>query len=191
MSRRRGSVYFLQMSIKPDVADGCSGTKLHLSKKRESVGYIVLDLRSVQEVRQEPRWFPLLNSKYTKQRPALLLALLLENDHKPSEPSPDRFKARKAPPRQGQLLRVSPVSPGLPRDRAAARQTGGGTGPRPGLPSAGTSRALHDMFVLSITVAFATKLEQVRVNEATPTSKYRFYSSSVFVDDDVIDHMFI
>uniref|UniRef100_A0A3B4XC71 C2 domain-containing protein n=1 Tax=Seriola lalandi dorsalis TaxID=1841481 RepID=A0A3B4XC71_SERLL len=74
-----------------------------VSKRRESVGYIVLDLRSVQEVRQEPRWYPLLSSKYTKQRPALLLGLLLENDTKTSEPSPDRFKAKKAPPRQGQL----------------------------------------------------------------------------------------
>ncbi|XP_023270993.1 centrosomal protein of 120 kDa-like [Seriola lalandi dorsalis] len=72
-----------------------------VSKRRESVGYIVLDLRSVQEVRQEPRWYPLLSSKYTKQRPALLLGLLLENDTKTSEPSPDRFKAKKAPPRQG------------------------------------------------------------------------------------------
>lgn len=52
---------------------------------------------------QDPRWYPLLSSKYTKQRPELLLSLLLENDNKPSEPSPDRFKAKKAPPRQGWL----------------------------------------------------------------------------------------
>lgn len=50
---------------------------------------------------QDPRWCPLLSSKYTKLRPALLLSMVLENDSKPSEPSPDRFKARKAPPRQG------------------------------------------------------------------------------------------
>lgn len=55
-------------------------------------------------ISQEPRWYPLLSSKYTKQRPALLLSVVLENDTKPSEPSPDRFKARKAPLRQGQLL---------------------------------------------------------------------------------------
>lgn len=97
--------------------------------KKENVGYIILDLRSVHEARQvglppfcwqneiqthfsnikmrpcfqDPRWYPLLSSKYTKQRPELLLSLLLENDNKPSEPSPDRFKAKKAPPRQGLL----------------------------------------------------------------------------------------
>lgn len=98
------------------------------TKKKESVGYIILDLRSVHETKQvtlppcwenkiqavlssmkmrpcfqDPRWYPLLSSKYTKQRPELLLSLQLENDTKPSEPSPDRFKAKKAPPRQGWL----------------------------------------------------------------------------------------
>lgn len=53
---------------------------------------------------QDPRWYPLLSSKYTKQRPELLLSLVLENDSKPSELSPDRFKAKKAPPRQGLLV---------------------------------------------------------------------------------------
>ncbi|MEQ2191614.1 hypothetical protein XENOCAPTIV_000060 [Xenoophorus captivus] len=71
-----------------------------ISKKKENVGYIVLDLRSVQEVRQEPRWYQLLSSRYTKQKPALLVATILENDSKATEPSPEKFKAKKAPPRQ-------------------------------------------------------------------------------------------
>lgn len=100
--------------------------------KKENVGYIILDLRSVHEARQvpllpfccqnkiqthwsnikmrpcfqDPRWYPLLSSKYTKQRPELLLSLLLENDNKPSEPSSDRFKAKKAPPRQGSFTHL-------------------------------------------------------------------------------------
>lgn len=32
--------------------------------------------------------------------------MVLENDNKPSEPSPDRFKAKKAPPRQGELSQL-------------------------------------------------------------------------------------
>lgn len=53
---------------------------------------------------QEPRWYPLLSSKYTKQRPALLVTVVLENDSKSTLPSPDRFKVKKALPRQGQLI---------------------------------------------------------------------------------------
>uniref|UniRef100_A0A7N8Y2D7 Centrosomal protein 120 n=1 Tax=Mastacembelus armatus TaxID=205130 RepID=A0A7N8Y2D7_9TELE len=121
-----------------------------VSKKRESVGYIVLDLRSVQEVKQEPRWYPLLSSKYTKQRPALLLSMVLENDTKSSEPSPDRFKAKKAPPRQG-----SPVTELLP-DKLEAMLI-----PDQGYHQVGPADHCTDMFVLSVTVAFATKLEQL------------------------------
>ncbi|XP_076588019.1 centrosomal protein of 120 kDa isoform X1 [Chaetodon auriga] len=122
-----------------------------VSKKRESVGYIVLDLRSVQEVKTEPRWYPLLSSKYTKQRPALLLSMVLENDTKPSEPSPDRFKAKKAPPRQG-----SPAVTDLLPDNLEAVLI-----PDQGYHQIGPADHCSDMFVLSVTVAFATKLEQL------------------------------
>uniref|UniRef100_A0A3P9Q0K5 C2 domain-containing protein n=1 Tax=Poecilia reticulata TaxID=8081 RepID=A0A3P9Q0K5_POERE len=75
-----------------------------VSKKKESVGYIVLDLRSVQEARQDPRWHPLLSSKYTKQKAALLVGTLLENDAKAAAASPDKIRAKKAAPRQGRLV---------------------------------------------------------------------------------------
>uniref|UniRef100_A0A8D3AP07 Centrosomal protein 120 n=1 Tax=Scophthalmus maximus TaxID=52904 RepID=A0A8D3AP07_SCOMX len=122
-----------------------------VSGRKESVGYIVLDLRSVQEVKQEPRWFPLLSSKYTKLKPALLLAAALENDTKFSEPSPDRFKARKAPPRQG-----SPAVTELLPDRLQAELV-----QDQGYHQVGPADHCTDMFVLSVTVAFATKLEQL------------------------------
>ncbi|XP_042276259.1 centrosomal protein of 120 kDa [Thunnus maccoyii] len=122
-----------------------------VSNRKESVGYIVLDLRSVQEVKQEPRWYPLLSSKYTKQRPALLIGVMLENDTKPSEPSPDRFKAKKAPPRQG-----SPAVTDLLPDKLEAVLV-----PDQGYHQVGPADHCTDMFVLSVTVAFATKLEQL------------------------------
>ncbi|KAI4820803.1 hypothetical protein KUCAC02_028770, partial [Chaenocephalus aceratus] len=119
-----------------------------VSKKKESVGYIVLDLRSVQEVKQDPRWYPLLSSKYTKQRPALFLSMALESDTKPSDPSPDRFKAKKAPPRQG--------SPAVTADKLEATLI-----QDQGYHQVGPADHCGDMFVLSVTVAFATKLEQL------------------------------
>ncbi|XP_074527425.1 centrosomal protein of 120 kDa [Halichoeres trimaculatus] len=121
------------------------------SKRKENVGYIVLDLRSVQEVKQEPRWFPLLSSKYTKQRPALLLSMHLENDTKPSESSPERFRAKKAPPRQG-----SPSVTELLPEKLEASLV-----PDQGYHQVGPADLCTDMFVLSVTVAFATKLEQL------------------------------
>ncbi|KAM4615826.1 centrosomal protein of 120 kDa [Polymixia lowei] len=122
-----------------------------VSQTRESVGYIVLDLRSVQEVRREPSWYPLLSSKYTKQRPAILLAVVLENDTRPSQPSPDRFKAKKAPPRQG-----SPVVTELLPEKLEAVLI-----QEQGFHQIGPPDHCTDMFVLSVTVAFATKLEQL------------------------------
>lgn len=122
-----------------------------VSKQRENVGYVVLDLRSVQEVRQEPRWHQLLSSKYTKQKPALLVGLVLENDSKAAEASPERFRAKKAPPRQG------PASGSdLQPERLEARLV-----PDQGYHQVGPADRCGDMFVLSVTVAFATKLEQL------------------------------
>ncbi|XP_033827951.1 centrosomal protein of 120 kDa isoform X2 [Periophthalmus magnuspinnatus] len=121
-----------------------------VSKKRESVGYIVLDLRSVQERKQDPRWFPLLNSKYTKLKPALLLSVQLETDSKPDPVSPDKFRAKQAPPRTASpALDLLPdrLQPVLVADR--------------GFHQIGPEDLCSDMFVLSVTVAFATKLQQL------------------------------
>uniref|UniRef100_A0A671URD9 Centrosomal protein 120 n=1 Tax=Sparus aurata TaxID=8175 RepID=A0A671URD9_SPAAU len=141
-----------------------------VSKRKENVGYIVLDLRSVQEVKQEPRWYPLLSSKYTKQRPALLLSTGLENDSRPSEPSPDRFKARKAPPRQG-----SPAVTDLLPDNLEAVLIS-----EKGYHQVGPADHCCDMFVLSVTVAFATKLEQLipsTMKLSAEGSEFFFYYS--------------
>ncbi|KAE8291779.1 Centrosomal protein of 120 kDa [Larimichthys crocea] len=141
-----------------------------VNKMRESVGYIVLDLRSVQEVKQEPRWYPLLSSKYTKQRPALLLSMVLENDTKSSEPSPDRFKAKKAPPRKG-----SPAVTDLLPENLEATLI-----PDQGYHQVGPADHCRDMFILSVTVAFATKLEQLipsTMKLSAEGSEFFFYYS--------------
>ncbi|XP_037339530.2 centrosomal protein of 120 kDa isoform X2 [Pungitius pungitius] len=125
------------------------------TKRSESVGYVVLDLRSVHEAQQEPRWFPLLSSRYTKLRPALLVGAALESDAKPAEPSPDGFKAKKAPPRRG-----APAASELLPARLEARLEATLV-PEQGFHQVGPADLCSDMFVLSVTVAFATKLEQL------------------------------
>uniref|UniRef100_W5KZB6 Centrosomal protein of 120 kDa n=1 Tax=Astyanax mexicanus TaxID=7994 RepID=W5KZB6_ASTMX len=134
---------------------------------RECVGYIVLDLRSVQEVKQPPKWYPLLSSKYTKLKPALFLSMVLENDNK--QP-PDQFKAKKAPPRPG-----SPVLANLESVKLEAVLH-----EDEGYHQIGPADLCKDMFVLSVTVAFATKLEQLissRTKLASEGSEFFFFYS--------------
>ncbi|KAM9393923.1 centrosomal protein of 120 kDa [Pholidichthys leucotaenia] len=141
-----------------------------VSKKKESVGYIVLDLRSLQDVKQEPRWCPLLSSKYTKQRPALLLSMVLETDTKAPQPSPDKFKAKKAPPRQG-----SPSVTDLLPEKLEAVLV-----PDQGYHQVGPADHCADMFVLFVTVAFATNLEQLipsTMKLSVEGSEFFFYYS--------------
>ncbi|TRY64828.1 hypothetical protein DNTS_004421 [Danionella cerebrum] len=125
---------------------------------KESVGYIVLDLRSVQEIKQAPKWHPLLSSKYTKLKPALLIAVVLENDTKHSQThSPEGFRAKKAPARPG--------SPALALDAVGLRVL---LNEDEGFHQIGPEDVCTDMFVLSVTLAFATKLEQWSHSPRTP-----------------------
>ncbi|XP_056136157.1 centrosomal protein of 120 kDa [Lampris incognitus] len=140
------------------------------NRAKECVGYIILDLRLAQEVKQEPKWYPLLSSKYTKQRPAILLAVALENDSKSSVPSPDRFKAKKAPPRQG-----SPALTDLLPEKLEAVLI-----QNQGYHQIGPPDHCTQMFVLSVTVAFATKLEQLipsTIKLSAEGSEFFFYYS--------------
>ncbi|XP_054629515.1 centrosomal protein of 120 kDa isoform X4 [Dunckerocampus dactyliophorus] len=124
---------------------------------RESVGYIVLDLRSVQEVPQEPRWYPLLSSKYTKKKPSLLLSMVLENDGGSSPlTSP---KPKKDPPRQEPPAAHHGDHP--PAARQLMDKLEVVLVPEKGYHQVGAADAAADMFVLSVTVAFASKLEQL------------------------------
>uniref|UniRef100_A0A3B3QZE7 Centrosomal protein 120 n=1 Tax=Paramormyrops kingsleyae TaxID=1676925 RepID=A0A3B3QZE7_9TELE len=123
----------------------------------EPLGYVVLDLRSARETTQAPKWYPLLSTKYSKLKPALLLSLALENDTKQT-PEPERFKAKDAPPRQGGL------EPVLKEDE--------------GYHQIGAADGSGDHFVLSVTVAFATRLEQLVSSEtklSQEASHYFFY----------------
>ncbi|XP_049619026.1 centrosomal protein of 120 kDa [Syngnathus scovelli] len=126
------------------------------NNSRENVGYIVLDLRSVQEVPQDPRWHTLLSSKYTNKKPSLLLSMVLENDGKstppppPSPQAPRNKKAQRAPRSSG------PVAPQPLLDKLEAVLV-----PEQGYHQIGPDSVATDMFVLSVTVAFVAKLEQL------------------------------
>ncbi|NXS58217.1 CE120 protein, partial [Brachypteracias leptosomus] len=121
-----------------------------VSSSKESIGYIVLDLRVAQEKKQAPKWYPLLSNKYTKFKSEIQVGVVLETD---SKALVDGFKAKEALPREGKasapLSGLDPKSivPVLNEDE--------------GYHQIGPAEYCRDYFVLSVTIAFATQLEQL------------------------------
>ncbi|NXI61655.1 CE120 protein, partial [Anseranas semipalmata] len=121
-----------------------------VSSAKENIGYIVLDLRAVQEKKQTPKWYPLLSNKYTKFKSEIQVGVVLETD---SKALVDGFKAKEAPPREG---RVSALLSGLePKSIVPVLNE------EEGYHQIGPAECCRDYFVLSVTIAFATQLEQL------------------------------
>ncbi|XP_064358872.1 centrosomal protein of 120 kDa isoform X2 [Dromaius novaehollandiae] len=121
-----------------------------LTSTKENIGYIVLDLRPVQEKKQTPKWYPLLSNKYTKFKSEIQVGVVLETDTKAVV---DGFKAKEAPPREG---KVSTLLSGLdPKSIVAILNE------EEGYHQIGPAEYCRDNFVLSVTIAFATQLEQL------------------------------
>ncbi|KAM4810471.1 centrosomal protein of 120 kDa [Rhinophrynus dorsalis] len=151
-----------------------------LTSAKESVGYVVLDLRAAQEKKQAPKWHSLLSSKYTKFKPEIHLSITLEADNKPTV---DSFKAKEAPPRSskvpGELSRIEPKSliPILNESE--------------GYHQIGPAEYCRDYFVLSVTVAFATQLEQlIPSNLRLPEPQPEFFFYYSLLGNDVTNEPF-
>ncbi|NXL16530.1 CE120 protein, partial [Setophaga kirtlandii] len=116
-----------------------------VSSAKENIGYIVLDLRAAPEKKQAPKWYPLLSNK-----PEIQIGVALETD---SKALVDDFKAKEAPPREGKLLSLfrgldpKSIVPVLNEEE--------------GYHQIGPAEYCKDHFVLSVTIAFATQLEQL------------------------------
>ncbi|PNJ80335.1 CEP120 isoform 4, partial [Pongo abelii] len=121
-----------------------------ITSAKETIGYIVLDLRTAQETKQAPKWYQLLSNKYTKFKSEIQISIALETDTKAPV---DSFKAKGAPPRDG---KVPAILAGLdPRDIVAVLNEEGG------YHQIGPAEYCTDSFILSVTIAFATQLEQL------------------------------
>uniref|UniRef100_A0A4W3J627 Centrosomal protein 120 n=1 Tax=Callorhinchus milii TaxID=7868 RepID=A0A4W3J627_CALMI len=151
-----------------------------LSSAKESVGYIILDLRSVQETKQTPKWYPLLSSKYTKCKPEVQIAIVLETDAKPQ---PEVFKARKAPPRDDKKTPPFPdlshknLTPVLNEEESYYQ--------------IGPVEHCSDFFVLSVTIAFATQLEQlISSTIKLPEERPEFFFYYTLLGNDVTNDPF-
>uniref|UniRef100_A0ABM5FSZ3 Centrosomal protein of 120 kDa isoform X1 n=1 Tax=Pogona vitticeps TaxID=103695 RepID=A0ABM5FSZ3_9SAUR len=171
-----------------------------LSVAKEAVGYIVLDLRAVQESKQPPKWYPLLSNRYTKFKPELQLSVMLEADTKASV---DGFKAKEAPPRdvtaylntfikiskvqpQWSIAKVARQLPGLdPKNLAAVLNE------EEGYHQIGPAEHCRDYFVLSVTVAFAAQLEQlIPTTMKLPERQPEFFFYYSLLGNDVTNEPF-
>lgn len=121
-----------------------------LSSAKETIGYIILDLRTAQETKQAPKWYQLLSNKYTKFKSEIQISVTLETDTKAQA---DSFKARGAPPRDGKV--PAGLSGVDPKDIVAVLNEEGG------YHQIGPAEYCTDPFILSVTIAFATQLEQL------------------------------
>ncbi|KAF6356723.1 centrosomal protein 120 [Rhinolophus ferrumequinum] len=121
-----------------------------VSSAKETIGYILLDLRTAQETKQAPKWYPLLSNKYTKFKSEIQISIALETD---SKAPVDSFKAKGAPPRDGKV--PASLSGLEPRDIVAVLNVEGG------YHQIGPADYCTDFFVMSVTIAFATQLEQL------------------------------
>ncbi|EGV94534.1 centrosomal protein of 120 kDa isoform X2 [Cricetulus griseus] len=121
-----------------------------LSSAKETIGYIVLDLRTAQETKQAPKWYQLLSNKYTKFKSEIQISITLETDTKAQV---DSFKAKGAPPRDGKV--PASLCGVDPKDIVAVLNEEGG------YHQIGPAEYCTDSFILSVTIAFATQLEQL------------------------------
>ncbi|XP_044914210.1 centrosomal protein of 120 kDa isoform X4 [Felis catus] len=121
-----------------------------VSSAKETIGYIVLDLRTAQETKQAPKWYQLLSNKYTKFKSEIQISIGLETDTKAPV---DSFKAKGAPPRDGKV--PASLSGLNPKDIVAVLNEEGG------YHQIGPAEHCTDFFIMSVTIAFATQLEQL------------------------------
>ncbi|XP_060693677.1 centrosomal protein of 120 kDa isoform X2 [Hemiscyllium ocellatum] len=156
-----------------------------LTLAKESVGYIILDLRSVQETKQAPKWYPLLSSKYTKSKPEIRIGIVLETDVKPQI---EGFKAKEAPPRDGKIIETSP-DPILdlnPKNLTAVLNED------ESYYQIGPAEFCNDFFMLSVTIAFATQLEQLIPSTIKlPEGRPEFFFYYTLLGNDVTNDPFI
>ncbi|XP_060091512.1 centrosomal protein of 120 kDa [Heteronotia binoei] len=149
-----------------------------LTSMKEIVGYIVLDLRAAQEKKQPPKWYPLLSNKYPKFKSELQLSVTLETDTKASV---DGFKAKEAPPRD-----ITIPLPGLDSKNLVAVLN-----KEEGYHQIGPAEYCKDYFVLSVTIAFATQLEQlIPTTVKLPEQQTEFFFYYSLLGNDVTNEPF-
>ncbi|XP_061202024.1 centrosomal protein of 120 kDa isoform X4 [Neopsephotus bourkii] len=151
-----------------------------VSSTKDNIGYIILDLRAVQDKKQAPKWYPLLSNKYTKFKSEIQVGVVLETD---SKALVDGFKAKEASPREG---KASALLSGLdPKSIVPVLNE------EEGCHQIGPEEHCRDYFVLSVTIVFATQLEQlVPTTMKLPERQPEFFFYYSLLGNDVTNEPF-
>lgn len=151
----------------------CYAYDKHTTMK-ESVGYVILDLRSASTKIQVPKWYPLLNSKYHKTRAEIKMSLYLDEDSdgKASQ------KAVEAPKLTvpGKNLDMNSLTPVLDEDG--------------GFYQIGPGSTCSEKFVISVTIAYANNLPHLIPSSTQLSGSRGFYFYYSLLGNDVTNEPF-
>ena len=134
---------------------------------RESVGYVLLDLRGAQQKPKAAKWYNLLSSKYSRLKPGIQVSMVLENDN--TSPPQVGFKATSAPPR--------PIPSSGTQIEAVLNE-------QEGYFQIGSDKSC-EMFVFSVTLGSVFHLEQLIYGDKPLPSVHSgfFFYYSLFGND--------
>lgn len=165
--------------------------------QKELIGYLILDIRLAHEKLQPPKWYPLLNSKYQRQRPEILISLHLEKtEQKQSEqPSSSSLSKKKKSIKSNVQNEVSSTvindMPAIDKQETCLELK----------PKLNIENGVYyigdpdsdkiEKFIFSVTIAFATNLLQlVQLYSSISSSSENFYFYYSLFGNDVTTEPF-
>ncbi|RUS71785.1 hypothetical protein EGW08_020454 [Elysia chlorotica] len=151
----------------------CYAYDKHTTMK-ESVGYVVLDLRSASPKKQIPRWYPLLNSKYHKTKAEIKMSLYLDED----SAGKTNAEVVQTPMAtfSGKSLDMNSLIPVLDEDG--------------GFYQIGPSATCTDKFVISVTIAYAGNLPHLIPSTTQISTSRGFFFYYSLLGNDVTNEPF-
>ncbi|XP_059160002.1 centrosomal protein of 120 kDa-like [Physella acuta] len=138
---------------------------------KESVGYIVLDLRSAATNKPVGKWYQLLHSKYHKTKAEMKLALYL--DEEGQQPIAPLTQPEPPVPKGVEIKSLVPV-----------------LNEEDGYYQIGPAKTCTEQFVLSITIAYATNLPQLIPSNTPLNSSGGFFFYYSLLGNDVTNEPF-
>ncbi|GFS03226.1 centrosomal protein of 120 kDa [Elysia marginata] len=151
----------------------CYAYDKHTTMK-ESVGYVVLDLRSAAHKNQVPKWYPLLNSKYHKTKAEVKMSLYLDEDSE-GKTNAETVQAPKAS-FSGKGIDMNSLTPVLDEEG--------------GFYQIGPHSTCTEKFVISVTIAYANNLPHLIPSTTQLSSSRGFYFYYSLLGNDVTNEPF-
>ncbi|XP_023244381.1 centrosomal protein of 120 kDa-like isoform X2 [Centruroides sculpturatus] len=165
-----------------------------VSLQKELIGYLILDIRLAHEKLQPPKWYPLLNSKYQRQRPEILISLHLEkNEQKqPEEQSTSNIVKKEPHVKCSTQTEISTKAASASDRQQSCLELKPQLNIENGVYYIGdTNPEKTEKFIFSVTIAFATNLLQlVQLYPSISNSSGNFYFYYSLFGNDVTTEPF-